>query len=107
MKGIDVVYVSNVPSYVASVVICNKSVQIGVFTNVHEAARAHDLALLRAIGPNNCTDSELNFSLLSYSSTPLTQFTMHDDVLRKQLSDCSSWIGVQDCDFSSIVIQKD
>lgn len=105
MKGIDIVYVSNVPNYLASVVVCDKIVQIGVFTSIHEAARAHDLALLRAIGPNNCSDSELNFSLLSYSSTPLIQFTMHDDTLRKQLFG-SSWIGVQDCDFSPVLIQN-
>ena len=46
---------------IAEVTVCGKVIQLGLFPTVEEAARAHDRALIRALGPSQCQHVLLNF----------------------------------------------
>jgi hypothetical protein len=84
-----------------------------------EAARAHDRALIRALGPSAChaaqinatgnsasstsRDDRLNFPVVDYATDALEFFTCHDIPLRSALFS-SGWTGLKLCDFSEILL---
>ena len=76
---------------------------LGIFNTAIKAAKAHDRALIRATGPNHCTDSDLNHDVETYSRDALESFSIYDSALKRQLFG-SSWMGPRPCDFSFLVL---
>lgn len=99
------------------------------FSDVVEAARAHDLACIRTRGPEECdhsplqqhqggqqtrdllvkenTDGDnsrlLNFPIAQYAEEAMRAFTRWDAVLLKGLATTKQWPGLQPCDFSFLL----
>lgn len=80
-----------------------KTIVLGDYETPEEAAQAHDRALIRILGPMNCEDKELNFSMRNYAKDPLEKFTIFDKALKHALFG-TTWKGLQDCDFSYLVL---
>ena len=66
--------------------------------------RAHDRALIRAIGPSNCRTINLNFPVSEYSCEPLSRFMEFDEKLKGQLF-ATAWTGLKHCDFGFLLIR--
>lgn len=66
--------------------------------------RAHDRALIRAIGPSNCRANNLNYPVAEYSSEPLSRFMEFDEKLKAQLF-LTSWKGLKHCDFGFLLVR--
>jgi hypothetical protein len=66
--------------------------------------RAHDRALIRAIGPSNCRTVNLNFPVSEYSCEPLSRFMEFDEKLKGQLF-ATAWTGLKHCDFGFLLIR--
>lgn len=96
--------VGGIVNYFSEVNVCGRQVRLGDYTSINLAAQAHDLALIRAIGPAACSSKDLNCPIKDYSSVPLSFFTAYDDVLRKGLFG-SSWTGPKPCDFSFLLLR--
>ena len=88
--------------------------------NAMDAARVHDLACIRARGPQSCQyaprtwdnlefddDSyKLNFHIAKYAEEEMKSFTQWDTVLIQGLSGVKQWSGLQTCDFSFILFSQ-
>ena len=90
--------------YTARVELLGKDVDLGVFLTEEAAARAHDRALMRAIGPSNCKSCDLNFPVSEYACEPLKRFMDFDEKLKTQLFG-TSWNGVKPCDFGFLLVR--
>jgi hypothetical protein len=82
----------------------DKKIFLGDYDTPEEAAQAHDRALIRCLGPMNCPDDKLNYSIRIYGHDKIELFSCHDLVLKQGLFGMSGWKGVQDCDFSFLII---
>ena len=71
---------------------------------LHSIPRAHDRALIRAIGPSNCRTINLNFPVSEYSCEPLSRFMEFDEKLKGQLF-ATAWTGLKHCDFGFLLIR--
>ena len=96
---------------------CTVDLQQGGFEDPVAAARAHDLATIRASGPMACrrqgspVEGEdnsclINFEIASYAEEDMTAFTKWDSVLISGLSAVGTWPGVQPCDFSFLLFSS-
>lgn len=96
---------NNFLSYEARITLFEHEIELGQFASEHEAAIAHDRALMRAIGPKHCRSDELNFPVVYYASDPLHEFSQYDSVLKQGLFGSSEgcWNGPKDCDFSFLL----
>ena len=74
------------------------------FIPFHTIPRAHDRALIRAIGPSNCRTINLNFPVSEYSCEPLSRFMEFDEKLKGQLF-ATAWTGLKHCDFGFLLIR--
>ncbi|KAJ1429077.1 hypothetical protein B484DRAFT_62126, partial [Ochromonadaceae sp. CCMP2298] len=81
---------------------CGRLVQVGEFLTSHEAAHAHDRALIRAFGPQAAEG--LNFPLTQYAQDPLEKFNAYDGALKKALF-TTPWGGPKQCDFGFLATQ--
>lgn len=81
-------------------------ITLGKYSTPAEAARAHDRALMRAQSPKKVLPERLNYQVDTYKSDSLTLFTIHDALLRQGLFG-TKWAGLQDCDFSFLITQRD
>lgn len=97
--------VNGITNYFSEATVYGRQVHLGSYTSINLAAQAHDLALIRAIGPAACTNKDLNFPIKEYSSVPLSHFAAYDDSLRKRLFG-SSWTGPKPCDFSFLLLRS-
>lgn len=92
------------------------SISLGTYVDIVEAARAHDRALIRALGPSAChaalsnvasqsvaKDDLVNFPVVNYATDSLALFTCHDVALRSALFS-SGWTGLKLCDFSEVLL---
>lgn len=88
--------------YQAGIHIDDLRVVIGNFPTIEEAAKSHDRALIRAIGPIQCTPSMLNYPITTYRNDSLDLFTVFDSILRKKLF-ATNWTGPKPCDFGYLI----
>lgn len=105
----DIFYNSSINSlpYHSYLTLFNRIIPLNHFKTEEDAARAHDLALIRAVGPSNLVDSvELNFPLAFYALEPLSSFTQYDLLLKNYLFG-SEWKGLKPCDFSFLLTLDD
>ena len=91
--------------YSANMNFQGRFVDLGIFHSEEAAARAHDRALIRAIGPSNCRSCDLNYPINLYSSEPLSRFTDFDELLKAQLT-VTSWNGLKPCDFGFLLARS-
>lgn len=82
----------------------DRSLPLGTYHTSEDAAMAHDRALIRALGPSQCTDSMLNNPMVFYAKDPLELFEQFDPVLKRGLFG-TNWTGPKDVDFSFLVVQ--
>eukprot|EP01031_Cornospumella_fuschlensis_P027671 gene27670-33419_t len=87
-----------------SLPLLERTLPLGTYYSSEEAAFAHDRALIRAIGPAQCTDSMLNNPIAFYAKDPLELFEQFDPVLKRGLFG-TKWTGPKDVDFSSLIVQ--
>jgi hypothetical protein len=91
--------------YFAHVEVEGCVVDLGEYPTALNAARAHDRAYMRALGPRHCSPELLNFPAATYSRDSMALFTIHDAALRSALWG-TAWRGPQDCDFAFIIVQQ-
>lgn len=105
MKGVEQHTLPNkAVQFVAFVTILGRQIKLGDYPREREAQLAHDRALLRALGPVNCNQDQLNMPISSYAKDALESFMRHDAVLKRALFG-TSWDGVKDCDFGFLLAQ--
>lgn len=105
--GVEPVADPNAPSrtiYRASITVLGRSIVLDSFYDLESAAMAHDRALIRALGPQNCTEVTLNFSLETYAKDSMESFELYDKKIRQALFG-TSWTGPKVCDFGFLVVQ--
>eukprot|EP01039_Chlorochromonas_danica_P006227 gene6227-6866_t len=95
----------HIRKYQAFLEIFGKVIILGNYETPEEAARVHDRALMRTVGPKHCSNEDLNFPLEDYSREPIQSFTHYDSILRSSLLG-TSWKGPKLCDFSFLVLGK-
>jgi hypothetical protein len=62
--------------YDATVDVLGRTVMVGAFESAADAARAHDRALIRALGAARCDEyALLNFPAMNYSDDNMDAFT--------------------------------
>ena len=88
--------------YSAKIELQGRLVELGLFHSEEVAAKAHDRALIRAIGPSNCRTCNLNYPIGTYSQELSSQFMEFDEKLKTQLI-ATSWNGLKPCDFSFLL----
>ena len=91
--GVSTINVLDKVVHEVSITVAQVKVYIGIFNRLQDAVRAHDRALIRAIGPACCNESMLNFSLVRYKNDPETMFSVYDDQLNEALLTKSDWTG--------------
>ena len=96
--GVTSDYVIDKVVHEVSIVVGQHIVQIGTFDRLEDAIRAHDRALIRAIGPTKCSGNMLNFPILSYKNDPESLFSVYDHLLNKALVMDTDWTGPKACD---------
>lgn len=97
--------VQHIRKYQAFLEIFGKVIVLGNYETPDEAARVHDRALMRTVGPKNCSDEDLNFPLQDYSREPMQNFIHYDAILKAALLG-TSWKGLKVCDFGFLVLGK-
>ena len=95
---------TNIVHYSARVELLGRDVDLGLFPSEEAAARAHDRALMRAIGPSNCRACDLNFPVTEYSCDALIRFMEFDEKLKAQLF-VTAWNGLKPCDFGFLLMR--
>lgn len=83
--------------------LLGRTVVLDEFSDAEEAAHAHDRALIRALGPKNCSDDRLNNPLQTYAKDPIDSFSQYDKRLRQAMFGMS-WSGPREIDFSCLVL---
>lgn len=92
--------------YIASIEIFGQAIELGKYACALEAAKMHDRALIRALGPSECSTDILNFPIENYSNDSLEDFSSFDSILNKKMFSKHEWTGPKECDFSFLILKN-